>query len=93
MYTYALYYVNDKYSYMVREEIKHQRRVKFKIIEKKYFKRAQDLNLLTWDAKEQMRYLHNEYPDEWTVDRLAESFPVSFEGVIKVYLVAVHLTV
>ena len=31
-----------------------------------------------------MRYLHQEYPEEWPVDRLAKSFPVSKEGVVKI---------
>lgn len=55
----------------------------FKIIERKHFKQPQEVNLLTWDAKEQIRYLHLEFPDEWTVERLSESFPISKEGVIK----------
>lgn len=37
--------------------------------------------MLTWAAKEQIRYLNAEYPDEWTPERLAESFPVSVDGV------------
>ncbi len=41
------------------------------------------MSLLTWDAKEQIRYLNQEYPDEWTIERLAESFPVSQEGIVK----------
>lgn len=39
---------------------------------------------MTWDAKEQIRFLHQEQPDEWTVDRLTESFPVSRDGVVKI---------
>ena len=66
------------------QEIQRQKRVKFKIIERKYFKPPQEENLLTWDAKEQMRFLNQEYSDEWPVDRLAESFPTSREGVIKI---------
>ncbi|ELU07824.1 hypothetical protein CAPTEDRAFT_193197 [Capitella teleta] len=57
--------------------------VKRKIIQRKYFKEPQEMNLLTWDAKEQIRYLHAEFPDEWGVDQLAESFPVSPEGVVR----------
>lgn len=32
---------------------------------------------LTWDAMEQIRYLRQELPEEWTVERLAEGFSVS----------------
>lgn len=60
-----------------------RKQLKMKIIERKYFKQPQEPNLLTWEAKEQMRYLNSEFPEEWTVDRLAESFPVSREGVVR----------
>ena len=52
-------------------------------MERKHFKPPQEINLLTWDAKEQIRFLHFEYPNEWTIDRLADSFPISQDGVIK----------
>ena len=57
--------------------------MKRKIIERKYFKQEQELNLLTWDAKEQIRYLHAEFPEEWTLERLVESFPISRDGLIR----------
>ncbi|CAC5387283.1 NGRN [Mytilus coruscus] len=57
-------------------------KLKKKIIEKKYFKKNPEKNVLTWQAKEQIRYLNQEYPEEWTIDKLIESFPVSREGVI-----------
>lgn len=58
--------------------------VKFKTIQRKHFRPEKELNLLTWNAKEQMRYLHKEFPEEWTAERLAQSFPVSEEAVKKV---------
>ena len=61
-----------------------RKKILYKIIGHKYFRQPQPLNLLTWDAKEQIRYLHAEYPDEWTVDRLADSFPVDRNGVINI---------
>ena len=39
------------------------------------------MNLLTWDAKEQIRYLHQELPEEWTFEKLSQSFPISAHGV------------
>lgn len=66
------------------EEEKLKKKIMHKIIERKYYKKPQEIGLLTWDAKEQIRFLHNEFPDEWTVDRLAESFPTSREGIIKI---------
>ena len=61
-----------------------RKKILYKIIGHKYFRPPQPLNLLTWDAKEQIRYLNAEFPDEWTVDRLAESFPVDRNGVINI---------
>lgn len=61
-----------------------RKKILYKVIEHKYFRPPQPQNLLTWDAKEQIRYLHAEFPDEWTIERLAEGFPVDRNGVIKI---------
>ena len=50
------------------------------MIRRKYFRPEPEVNLLTWDAKAQMRYLHATDPDTWTPQQLAESFPISAEG-------------
>ncbi|XP_064621007.1 uncharacterized protein LOC135483880 [Lineus longissimus] len=63
-----------------REEEQKRQFVKRKILEKKHFKPPQEVNLLTWDAKEQIRYLHYEFPDEWALEKLADSFPISVDG-------------
>ncbi|KAK7116396.1 neugrin-like [Littorina saxatilis] len=68
----------ERIARMVKEQ---QRKLKHKIMERKYFKQPQEVNLLTWKAKEQICYLHREFPDEWTPEQLAESFPVSLHGV------------
>ena len=52
-----------------------------KVLERKYFKKAREINLLTWDAKQQIFYLHKNDPEKWTVQALSESFPISEEGV------------
>ncbi|TKS77505.1 Neugrin Mesenchymal stem cell protein DSC92 [Collichthys lucidus] len=39
---------------------------------------------LTWDAIEQIRYLKQEQPDEWTVERLAEGFSVTPDVILRV---------
>ncbi|XP_046350732.2 neugrin-like [Haliotis rufescens] len=67
-----------------REEKKERLLLKKKIVQRKYFKKASELNLLSWNAKEQIRYLNSEYPHEWTVTRLAKSFPVSETGIIAI---------
>ena len=53
---------------------------KLKKVEKKYFPEEQELNLLTWSAKEQIRYLHHTDPQQWTPEHIAECFPISPEG-------------
>lgn len=50
--------------------------VQHHIIKEKYFKENMP-NLLTWSEKEQIRHLAEEHPEEWTPERLAESFPVT----------------
>ncbi|XP_013403113.1 uncharacterized protein LOC106168553 [Lingula anatina] len=66
------------------DEEKVRKILKWKILKRKYFSPPPETNLLTWDAKEQIRYLHREFPQEWTVDRLSESFPVSRHGIIQI---------
>ncbi|MEE6526929.1 hypothetical protein FKM82_027883, partial [Ascaphus truei] len=39
---------------------------------------------LTWAAMEQIRYLNQELPEEWTVPRLAEGFSVSTNVISRV---------
>ncbi|XP_029643645.1 uncharacterized protein LOC115218035 [Octopus sinensis] len=60
-----------------------KKKVKLKILERKYFKTPQEANFLTWRAKEQIRFLNAEYPEEWTLERLSQSFPISKTGLIK----------
>lgn len=40
-------------------------------------------NLLTWDAKEQIKYLHLQDPEFWTPEKIADSYPISEENVKK----------
>ncbi|TNN82920.1 Neugrin [Liparis tanakae] len=39
---------------------------------------------LTWDAMEQIRYLKQEQPDEWTVERLADGYSVTPDVILRV---------
>lgn len=64
-------------------EMIERKRLKEIIIKKKMFKKPNE-KLLTWAAKEQIRFLNSEYPEEWPVDRLAESFPVSRDSIISI---------
>lgn len=53
------------------------------MIKNKYFKDAGP-NFLTWAEKEQIRKLHTNDPEDWTIERLAESFPATVEIIAKV---------
>lgn len=66
--------------HLYREQIRLHRIGSMKNIERKHFKPEQESNLMTWAAKEQLRYLYKEYPNEWPVERLAKAFPISVEG-------------
>lgn len=52
---------------------------------RKHFKdlQPQEVSLLTYAEKENIRYLHESNPDHWTPEKLAESFPISAEGAAK----------
>lgn len=69
----------------------HEREIKMrkhtqamKIVERKFFKKPKEPNMVFWEEKEQMRYLHKTDPEEWDRARLAESFPVSQDAVKKI---------
>lgn len=56
------------------EEQQYSRKVADAIVGRKYFKQK-GVNFLTWNEKEQIRMLHQNDPNEFTADKLAESFP------------------
>ena len=58
--------------------------VKYQTIKQKHFRQAPPPNLLTWAAKEQIRYLHQSNPEDWTVETLTEYFPVNEKAVKKI---------
>jgi hypothetical protein len=57
--------------------------MEFRMVEKKFFQDRipREPKLLTWAAKEKIRYLHHEDPTTWTPEKLAESFPCSINGI------------
>ncbi|XP_036958754.1 neugrin [Acanthopagrus latus] len=69
--------VEDKVQALVDEERKKQRTVKYHILRRHMTPSGAPQRKLTWDAMEQIRYLKQEQPDEWTVERLAEGFSVT----------------
>uniref|UniRef100_A0A1A9VPG8 Uncharacterized protein n=1 Tax=Glossina austeni TaxID=7395 RepID=A0A1A9VPG8_GLOAU len=61
-----------------REQIRHF------IVKHKYFRDDTLPNLLTYAEKEHIRLLHSRDAEEWSVERLAESFPATAEIIKKI---------
>ncbi|XP_022061059.1 neugrin [Acanthochromis polyacanthus] len=76
--------VEDKFQALVDEGRKKQRTVKFHILRRKMTTPGAPQRKLTWDAIEQIRYLKQEQPEEWTVERLAEGFSVTPDAIRRV---------
>lgn len=55
--------------------------IKKKIVGRKYCKFDRETNLLTYAAKQQIRFLHKSDPLEWNYKALSECFPISEAGV------------
>lgn len=66
-----------------REEAFHHERIKHMIVRSKYFKGTQ-LNFLTWAEKEQIRHLHHNDADEWSAQKLVDSFPADELTITKI---------
>lgn len=79
-----------KYSF--RETHLYNEKRDLKIAERKFFKTMKQPNLLTWEEKEQIRYLHNYDSEEWTVSNLSESFPASVEIIkVKQFFILIYI--
>ncbi|XP_036388857.1 neugrin [Megalops cyprinoides] len=74
----------EKVLALVREERRRQRAIKFHRIRKQLTTPGAPERRLTRDAMEQIRYLKQEFPEEWTVPRLAEGFSVSPDVIFRV---------
>ncbi|KAJ3665208.1 hypothetical protein Zmor_000714 [Zophobas morio] len=75
--------VHKLYEQHEKELAQIKEREKYLIVREKYFKEKSP-NFLTWHDKEQIRYLHNTEPEEWTIERLSEGFPALPETIKKV---------
>ncbi|XP_033749854.1 uncharacterized protein LOC117334373 [Pecten maximus] len=69
---------------ITRMQKQNRQFVKQKIIQKKNFPMPKEAFVLTWEAMEQMRFLNKEFPEEWTLDRITESFPVSRHAAVRI---------
>ncbi|XP_054905425.1 neugrin [Poeciliopsis prolifica] len=76
--------LEDKLQAVLDKEKKRQRSVKFDKIRRKMAPPGAPERKLTWDAIEQIRYLKQEEPEEWTIERLAEGFSVPQDVILRV---------
>ncbi|KOX72480.1 hypothetical protein WN51_01580 [Melipona quadrifasciata] len=66
--------IMDSYTGHNRQIEKDRELLKRRIVRSKYFKEVEP-NFLTYVEKDQIKKLHREDPNEWTPERLSESFP------------------
>ncbi|KAB0400915.1 hypothetical protein E2I00_004654, partial [Balaenoptera physalus] len=65
--------------------LKRQRKaIRFQKIRKQMEAPGSPPRTLTWEAMEQIRYLHREFAESWSVPRLAEGFDVSTDVIRRV---------
>ncbi|XP_023861734.1 neugrin [Salvelinus sp. IW2-2015] len=76
--------VDDKVQAVFSEERRRQRTVKYHIVKRQLTESGAPERKLSWDAMEQIRYLKQELPEEWTIDRLAEGFSVHRDIILRV---------
>jgi hypothetical protein len=78
---------SDYHEKQIQDDIRKRRRVKLAIIKKKMnqMENGPDANrnlnnLLTWDAKEQIKYLNLNEPEVWSVEKICDTFPITEES-------------
>lgn len=76
--------VEDKLQAIVNQERRKQKTLKYHKVKRQMTPKGAPERKLTWDAMEQIRYLKQEQPEEWTVERLAEGFSVSPDVILRV---------
>ncbi|XP_034028143.1 neugrin isoform X2 [Thalassophryne amazonica] len=76
--------VEGRLQQLFLEEKRRARTVKHHILRRKMTPSGAPERKLTWDAIEQIRYLKQEHPEEWTVQRLAEGFSVTPDVILRV---------
>ncbi|XP_066146604.1 neugrin [Euwallacea fornicatus] len=75
--------VDKSHKEYLRESRLLKEKEKYLLVKQKYFKEKLP-NFLTWQDKELIRYLHNQEPNEWTIEKLSEGFPALPEVIQKI---------
>ncbi|KAM9342512.1 neugrin [Pholidichthys leucotaenia] len=76
--------VEDKLQDLTCAVKRKQKTVKYHMLRRQMTPRGAPQRRLTRDAMEQIRYLKEHQPQEWTVDRLAEGFSITPDVVLRV---------
>ncbi|XP_061910224.1 neugrin [Entelurus aequoreus] len=76
--------VEDKLEALLEEREKNRNAIKYNIIKRKMRPPGAPERKLSWQAIEQIKYLRQEQPDEWSVKHLAEGFSVSPDVIVRV---------
>ncbi|XP_003963261.2 neugrin [Takifugu rubripes] len=76
--------VEDKVQALMNNVRRRQKAVKFHVLRRQMTSPGAPKRKLSWDAIEQIRYLKQEQPEEWTVERLAEGFSVTPDVILRV---------
>nr|XP_057941541.1 neugrin-like [Doryrhamphus excisus] len=76
--------VGDQLETLLAQRKKTRKTIKYHMIKRKMMPSGAPERKLTWLAIEQIRYLGQEQPGEWSVQRLAEGFSVSPDVIVRV---------
>ncbi|KAI7797836.1 neugrin [Triplophysa rosa] len=76
--------VEAKLTSIISEERRRHKAAKFHKMKRQMNKPGAPERRLSWDAIEQIRYLKQESPEEWTLQRLAEAFSVNSDVISRV---------
>lgn len=66
--------VGTSYNEHMEEMEARREQQKYFIVGQKYFKEKLP-NFLTWNDKQQIKFLHRTDPEQWTIEKLSQSFP------------------
>lgn len=76
--------VEAKLNSIISEEKRRNKTVRFHKLRRQMNTPGAPERRLSWDAIEQIRYLKQESPEEWTLQRLAEAFSVNSDVISRV---------
>ena len=76
-------FVHNFLIFLHRDQVRRERAMKYARVAR-LFPQPQEKRTLTRDTMDQIRFLKEDQPEEWTISRLADSFKVSERVILKV---------